>query len=52
VPRRVRGLDWQDPPDGLTTSCDNSVQQQVQQPERLPPIVRNRYSPHQQLKRP
>ena len=41
-----------DPPDGLTTSDDNSVQQQVQQPERLLPIARNRYSPHQQLKRP
>jgi hypothetical protein len=26
------------------------VQQQVQQPERLLPIARNRYSPHQQLK--
>ena len=28
------------------------MQQQVQQPERLLPIARNRYSPHQQLKRP
>jgi len=28
------------------------VQQQVQQPERLLPVARNRYSPHQQLKRP
>jgi len=37
-----------DPPDGLTTSGDNSVQQ----PERLLPIARNHYSPHQQLKRP
>jgi len=25
------------------------VQQQVQQPERLLPIARNRYGPHQQL---
>jgi hypothetical protein len=30
----------------------SSVQQQVQQRERLPPISRDRYSPHQQLKRP
>jgi hypothetical protein len=28
------------------------MQQEVQQPERLLPIARNRYSPHQQLKRP
>ena len=28
------------------------MQEQVQQPERLLPIARDRYSPHQQLKRP
>src|SRR5262249_19074554 len=34
-----------DPPDGLTASGDNSVQQQVRQPQRLLPIARRPLQP-------